>query len=259
MTDSFIAVLDSGIGGISILKPLTNALPEKRFLYFGDNSNAPYGNKCKKELFEITAKNIDYLKQYNIESIVLGCNTLSVNLLDEIKDYAKLPVFGVFPPIDKISSLNEKTLLLATCATADKYKGVKGLDVVGFKNLANEIENKAFSLDEIDFESNLGSISGCFINKKGCYDTIILGCTHYLFIKNKIHDHFCPRKIISGNDFTLKTLINFYSNQKKQVKHLQNGVLFVGNNAKFNEKFFLSSGYGGSNNIKNIKKNGKKF
>ena len=101
MTDSFVAVLDSGIGGISLLKSLARALPEKRFLYFGDNSNAPYGNKTKEELFKLTAQNIDYIKQYNIDALVLGCNTLSVNLIDEIKNYSKLPVFGVFPPIER--------------------------------------------------------------------------------------------------------------------------------------------------------------
>ena len=64
MNDGYIAILDSGIGGVSVLLELIKLLPNERYLYFGDNHNAPYGNKSLSQLLRITEKNIDYIKQY---------------------------------------------------------------------------------------------------------------------------------------------------------------------------------------------------
>ena len=76
MNDGYIAILDSGIGGISVLLELIKLLPNERYLYFGDNHNAPYGNKSLSQLLRITEKNIDYIKQYKIKALIFACNTL---------------------------------------------------------------------------------------------------------------------------------------------------------------------------------------
>ena len=86
MHNGFIALLDSGIGGISVLKELVNRFPNESFLYFGDNLNAPYGNRNKYDMLSLVMKNIDEIKRYPLKAIVLACNTLSVNLIAEIKD-----------------------------------------------------------------------------------------------------------------------------------------------------------------------------
>lgn len=251
MKEEFIAVLDSGIGGISLLKDLIENFPTERFLYFGDNNNAPYGNKNVNRLMQLTMKNIDYIKHYNIKALILGCNTLSVNLYRNIKEYAKVPTFGVFPPVEKCLVDGKKTLLLSTCSTADCYRHYKGLGVVGFENLVKDIENNIENLKFLDFESNLRCSKGKFNGKKGFYDVVILGCTHYLFIKNKIFDHFCPKKIISGNDFTISFLKKHFNNIKTSVKHKQFEPLFIGECADKNKRFYLKSGQ----NISNLQKN----
>ncbi len=242
MIDRFIAVIDSGIGGISLLKMMVKELPHKNYIYLGDTVNAPYGNKSIRNLLEITMRNIDRLKRYELEAIVLGCNTLSVNLIGDIVAYSGVPVFGVFPPIERSMVVGEKTLLLSTCATAKKYSG-QDVDVIGFKNLASDVERHAFSLEKIDLINNIKNSEGKFVNEKGYYDTIILGCTHYSFIKNKIFDHFCPQKILSGESFALDKIVSFFKNQKNVVNHYQNQVLFLGNDKKNIEKFYFLSGY----------------
>lgn len=241
MIDRFIAVIDSGIGGISLLKMLTKELPNKNYIYLGDTVNAPYGNKSVKTLLEISMKNIDALKRYELDAIVLGCNTLSVNLIGDVSAYSGVPVFGVFPPVERAMTAGNKTLLLSTCATAKKYSGCN-IDIIGFKNLASDIERHAFSLDKINLENNIINSEGKFVNKKGYYDTIILGCTHYSFIKNKIYDHFCPQKILNGESFTLEKIVPVFKNQKIVVNHYQNKVLFLGEDKKYIEKFYFSSG-----------------
>lgn len=241
MNNSYIAVLDSGIGGISVLKDLIKVLPGEKFLYFGDNGNAPYGNKTIDELTVISKRNIDLIKRYPVKCLVLGCNTLSVNIIYSIMRYSALPTFGVFPPVERVSK-NKKTLLLSTLRTAKTFTSSDNLHVLGLKNLVYDIENNVGDLTKINIERNLSLSEGFFINKKNYYDTIILGCTHYVFIKNKISDHFCPKNIISGNEYTVKAVLDFLQNNKSLVNNKGFEVKFIGNFAVFNEHFYISSG-----------------
>ncbi len=238
MNNGYIALLDSGIGGISLLFELLKILPNERYLYLGDNLNAPYGNKNISTLRDITLKNIDILKHYRVKALVVACNTLSVNLLDEIQAYSGVKTFGVFPPIESAIMQNNRCLLLATKRTAENYKGIKGLETVGLKDLALDIENNAFNLSAVSIAKSFQSADCKNLNCNGLYDCVILGCTHYFFVKNKIFDHLKPQKIIFGEKFTAQTVYNFLKNQKTLDNFRQNQVFFIGKTAKFNRKFF---------------------
>ena len=106
MNNQSIAVIDSGFGGISVLHKLVEKFPNEHFIYFGDNDNAPYGNLSKTNLLRLVIKSIDFVKGYNVKGIVLACNTLSVNLFMEIKEYSGLPTFCTFPPVEKCKMEN---------------------------------------------------------------------------------------------------------------------------------------------------------
>lgn len=238
MNDGFIAVLDSGVGGISVLKELIKLMPNERYLYFGDNKNAPYGNKEEKELLDITYNNIRRLENYNIKILVIGCNTLSVTILEQIKRFAKVPTFGVFPPVCKALDENDKVLLLSTCRTAKKFIGDARLKVVGLKNLAKDVEEHLDNLALIDLDKHLYNI-------KGRFDAVVLGCTHYIFIKNKIFDYFCPLKIYNGEYFTAEEVYRFIKNNKSLENNKGFSLLFMGESASINERFFIKSGQNG--------------
>ena len=81
-----------------------------------------------------------------------------------------------------------------------------------------------------------------FLDKSGYYDTVILGCTHYEFVKNKIIDHFQPQKLISGNHFTAKAVQKFIKTQKSLVNYKRFETLFVGKFAEINHKFCVFGG-----------------
>lgn len=242
MKEGYVAVLDSGVGGLSVLKELIKVIPNGKFLYFGDNLNAPYGNKSISELKYITIKNLDYIKQYNICALVIGCNTLSLNLLPFISDYINLPTFGVFPPVEKFLVKGEKVLLLSTISSAKKYLPSKNFHVVGLKNLVSDIESNLFDLKNVNIEKNLILSSGKFCDEKGYYDRVILGCTHYEFVKNQILNHFCPRNYGSGAKLTADNLKKYFKKTKSLENHKRFELLFIGENAKFNEKFWVLSG-----------------
>ena len=243
MDKRYIAVLDSGIGGISVLKKLEKAFPLESFLYFGDNKNAPYGNLGKQKLLTLSIHNINILKAYPIKMIVLACNTLSVNIIKEIEDYSNLPVFGIFPPVESCCLSGKKTLLLSTIRTSEKYLSLNNVESIGFFDLASSIEDNLFCLERVNFLScktnSKLDLKNC---KKGQFETIILGCTHFNFIKKQISDHFQPQNIIDGTLNLICKMQQYIKTSKSLVKTKQNQVLFVGENAKLNKEFYVKSG-----------------
>ena len=210
---------------------------------FGDNNNSPYGNRSKKNLLSLAIHNIDILKAYPIKMIVLACNTLSVNLINEIKEYANLPVFGVFPPVEKCLLTKKKTLLLSTVKTSQNYKSNEMFESVGFFDLANEIEKNLFNIEKVNFlksktNSNL-DLSKC---KKGEFENVIIGCTHYNFIRNQILNHFQPQNLLDGTANLIGQMQKIIQSPKSLVKIKQKQTLFIGENAKINKIFYLKGG-----------------
>ena len=81
MSSGYIAVLDSGIGGFSVLEELLKVMPNENYLYFGDGKNAPYGNKTTFQLTEVVMQNIFKIMPLGIKGIVFGCNTISTTFM----------------------------------------------------------------------------------------------------------------------------------------------------------------------------------
>ncbi|MDO4623707.1 MAG: glutamate racemase, partial [Eubacteriales bacterium] len=73
--EGYIGVFDSGVGGISVLKELIKELPEENFLYFGDSANAPYGEKTKDQVIDLSMHIADYMAENGCKAIVIACNT----------------------------------------------------------------------------------------------------------------------------------------------------------------------------------------
>ena len=70
-----IGVLDSGLGGISVLRELVKLMPGEAFLYYGDSANAPYGTRTPEEVIDLTKKDVDFLLERGAKAIVVACNT----------------------------------------------------------------------------------------------------------------------------------------------------------------------------------------
>lgn len=229
-----IGILDSGIGGLSVLSELDKTLNEYRLIYLGDNKNAPYGNKSVRQLYSLTIPNLILLKNYNIDVLVLGCNTLSVNLLTQISDYVNVKTFGVFPPVELFQIRKEKTLLLSTISTSKKFQGIENVFSFGLVNLAKDIEDNAFNLNSLNLSPHFALLN----DRKTTFDNVILGCTHYNLIKNKIFDHLKPKKVLSGVEFTKKIILGYLKIDKSSLNKRGNEVLFIGENSLFNKKIY---------------------
>lgn len=228
MKKGYIAVMDSGIGGLTVLKRLYESLPNENFVYVGDNDNVPYGEKSDRELTTCAIRILtEIISTFPVKCIVIGCNTLSMTILSKLKLIVEVPLFGVFPPV--VLDDSDKTLLISTKRTAEEYKKYNfPIQIAAVKDLATEIEKNVFNLSEIDLKKFLPY-------KKGLFDTVILGCTHYDFIKNKINDHLKPQKILCGQDYTVDLVKKYCKDNKSLDFNLLNRIFFYGRFAKKNK------------------------
>lgn len=234
MNSGYIAILDSGIGGFAVLAEAARLLRGERFLYFGDNKNAPYGSKTKWELYSLLRKNLDAVFKYNVKVVIVGCNTLSVSVLPIVAPTLKIPVFGVYPPVGKSRG---KTFLFATPVTCSYY-GKENLTLFPLPDLATDIEKHKTDLSAVDIKKHLGAFAECSPDARP--DTVILGCTHYFFVKKQFIDHFCPRKIVSGERETAKALAKFIRTNGLKAKNQKFTVDFIGENSEENFEFYNS-------------------
>ena len=174
MNNEYVLIYDSGIGGLSILNALDNKMQGAKFIYFGDNDNAPYGNVNEKRLLSMVLNNILSVP-YKIGLIVLACNTLSVSIRKDLQDATGIETFGVFPCVEKEVIKANKTLLLGTPLTVSKIKDYNGLVKIGLGELAIDIERKIFNLDKLNLSNHFNDTSNYSINyiKNQKFDVVL--------------------------------------------------------------------------------------
>lgn len=200
-----IAVLDSGIGGLSTLEEIKKLLPNENFIYLKDNKNIPYGDKKDKELLKITINNIERLIKSKVKMVVIACNTVTTKYLDILKDKYKDIIFiGTEPAIKLACNKKYKNILcLVTTLTATSeklYKLIKEnekanqhITILPCPTLAETIEEQDQNKIKIVAYSTLSDY------KDYNYDAVILGCTHYCHIKDIIQKIFSSSALIDNN------------------------------------------------------------
>ena len=108
MSNRPIAVFDSGVGSLSIIKELKAEIPTEDLIYFADRENFPYGTKSPEQLNEIMIKSIKSLEPYSPKLIIMASNTPSVQVLENIRECTSIPIMGVKPPLAEASQINKK-------------------------------------------------------------------------------------------------------------------------------------------------------
>lgn len=213
-----IGVFDSGFGGVSVLRDAIKLFPNESYIYYSDNGNAPYGEREEDDITSLSLTCAKYLKSRGVKAIVVACNTATTVCLPALAQACGVPTIGIHPAIEVASGVtgNGKIAVMATLATtrAERYQQliqaspcasrIISIPCVG---LAARIEQGIFGDDEFD-----DLLSSYYYSLQDVqFDTIVLGCTHYNFIKGAIkkyankHLHG-PCTLISTNDATLNEL-----------------------------------------------------
>lgn len=190
-----IAVFDSGMGGISVLKEMVRLMPEEDFVYFGDSKNAPYGTKTLEQVRSLTLSNIAYLlKEQHAKAIAVACNTATsaaVRVLREL--YPEVPLVGVEPAVKPAvrSMEHPRVLVMATPYTVNGekfhdlqrlYEEESTIYPLACAGLMEFVENGVLYGEEL--EDFLHGLMDPYLEKG--IDCIVLGCTHYPFVRDTI-------------------------------------------------------------------------
>lgn len=228
-----IGVFDSGYGGLTILKEIRKALPEYDFIYLGDNARTPYGTRSFEVVYEFTLQAVIRLFELGCPLVILACNTASAKALRSIQQN-DLPyldksrrVLGVIRPTAESIGEATKTRhvgILATSGTirSESYpmeikKLFPDIKVTGVAcpMWVPLVENKEFDSEGADFFVKKYIYE--LLNKDNEIDTIVLGCTHYPLLIDKIKK-YTPESIniITQGEYVARSLKN-YLNRHKEI------------------------------------------
>jgi glutamate racemase len=221
-----IGVFDSGYGGLTVLKEIIHKLPSYDYIYLGDNARAPYGNRSFETVYHYTLESVQWFFEQGCTLVILACNTASAKALRTIqqKDLPAMApgkrVLGVIRPTTEIIGTYSQTRsvgILATHGTvaSDSYpieieKFFPGIKVYQeactmWVSLVENNEHRSHGADYF-VKKNIHSI----FEKGEDIDVILLACTHYPLLKEKIEEHLpIGVKLISQGEIVAESLQDY--------------------------------------------------
>lgn len=189
-----IAVFDSGVGGISVLAELAALMPQESFLYYGDSANAPYGSRTAAEVCAFTDAHIGDLIRRGAKAVVIACNTATGAAISYLRQkYAGIPIIGIEPAIKPAAEAfpGGRVMVLATpvTLTSEKFRAL-------MEKHAKTAEIVPVPCPHLAWLVEAGILSGStltdYLNevmlpyRDRPADAVVLGCTHYPFIRDTV-------------------------------------------------------------------------
>ncbi|KAA6231310.1 glutamate racemase [Campylobacter sp. LR264d] len=217
-----IGVFDSGVGGLSVLKSLYEARLFDEIIYYGDTARVPYGVKDKDTIIKFCLEALEFFNKFNIEMLIIACNTASAYALKALQDRANFSVYGVidagvWATKKVISDKNKEILVIATKATINSKEYQKRLKKEGFNNVKALATGLFVPMVEDGIFSGelLQSAFNYYFKDIKSPDALILACTHFPLLSKSLQEYFGKktRLIHSGEAIVefLKTHNNLQS------------------------------------------------
>jgi glutamate racemase len=215
-----IGVFDSGIGGLSIFRALDALLPFENFVYVADSAHAPYGERNPGHVLERSHAIARYLvTQHRIKLLVIACNTATAAAIGELRQtYPDLPIVGVEPALKPaaLQSQTRRVGVLATRGTLEspKFKALAASLPLDIELLTQACDGLADAIERADspqvealIQQALASL-GAFGNNSGQIDQLVLGCTHYPFVSDRLRSQLpeSVQMLESGEPVARQTL-----------------------------------------------------
>ena len=214
-------VFDSGIGGLTVLKSLFEHNLFEEIVYYGDTARVPYGSKDKNTIIRYAIEAVEFFKNFDLDIIVVACNSVSAYALEEMQEVSAIPVVGVVEAgvvatANKVADKGSEILVIGTQATIGSKAYEKGLMALGFHSLIAKATPLFVPIvEEGIFRGEvLEATLKHYFQKIDPPEAIILGCTHFPLISDAIASYFKnkPTMVHSGEaivellerNFTLK-------------------------------------------------------
>jgi glutamate racemase len=213
--EGYVGAFDSGVGGISVLKAMVRELPHEKFIYFGDSAHAPYGDKPDGKVRELASNVVEHLLSEGVKAVVIACNTATSAAKETIRAaHPEVPILGVEPALKPALEANipGDILVLATRMTLrrDSFKNLEQtyewmsddrIIHVPCSGLADLVETGDF--DGSEMRNYLEDQLGVYRGKVG---SVVLGCTHYPFVREQIRRVVGDVPFFDGGEGTARHL-----------------------------------------------------
>ncbi|WP_067727251.1 glutamate racemase [Oceanobacillus damuensis] len=214
--DRAIGVIDSGVGGLTVVHELMRQLPKEKLIYLGDTARCPYGPRTKEEVQRFTWEMVEFLLTKDIKMLVIACNTATAFTLEELKEKLDIPVIGVIHPGARAAIKFTKNNQVGIIGTEGTVRS--GAYTNALKKIKTDIHVSALACPLFVPIVEKGILSGAqakeVVSKSLSplktdreMDTLILGCTHYPLLKDTIQevmgDHVT---IISSSEETAREI-----------------------------------------------------
>lgn len=242
-----IGFLDSGVGGLTVVRQLFRQLPSEEVVYIGDTKRMPYGPRPAEEILAYTWEMVNFLMSKNVKMICFACNTATAIALDEIRNELGIPVIGVILPGASAAIQKTKTGHIGIIGTQATVNSDSYRKAVHFKSPDVEVISQTCSpfvplVESGDFDNQ----SAYEIVKKelelfvGKVDTLILGCTHYPLLAQHIQKVMGPEvKLVDSGAETVRdisVLLNYFKlNRKAGLMSSNNQFYTTGSALHFKE------------------------
>ncbi|MDI9347156.1 MAG: glutamate racemase [Methylacidiphilales bacterium] len=221
-----VGVFDSGIGGLSVVQYLLSGEDSLHIEYYADSKHIPYGDKSPEFIKDRSEKICSFLYSKHVECIIVACNTATAIAIDSLRNRFKLRFIGIEPGI-KPALKKTKTNAIAILATHNTIRSARFKKLIDENNaeqkynfylragngLVEQVEK--FQLDDLQLLH--GHLDSCLINN---VDTLVLGCTHYSYLKNEINNYLHSNgkkiSIIDSSEAVGRHAIGLLSNYPHQ-------------------------------------------
>jgi len=221
-----IGIFDSGVGGLTVAKSILNSKLFDEIIYYGDTARVPYGTKDKNTIISYSLEALEFFKNFDLDMIIIACNSVSAYALNELRENTNIPVIGVIEAgilalEDIVEDKNSNILVLGTTATISSNLYQIGLQNKGYCNIVSKATPLFVPLVEE------GIFNGAILKETMKYyfhdikdiDVVILGCTHFPLIEDEISDYLNGVKTIHSGDAIVKFLKKQYN--LKQIEQNQ--------------------------------------
>jgi len=206
-----IGIFDSGVGGLTVLKEIKKIIPTSSVIYYGDNGNAPYGDRPEEEIKNLCLKIGKFLYEEGVDVIVIACNTGTAASLNAIREAFPIPIIGVIEPGVRAALKTTENKNIGVILTPASAK------MNAYKKVFDKIAPKDYTLMERGCKLMCPIVEGNWEIEYGTYitdeliklyidgipsnvDTLILGCTHYPIMIDTISKYFTKNIVNPANE-----------------------------------------------------------
>lgn len=191
-----IGVMDSGVGGLTVLKEITKILPNESYIFIGDQANLPYGQKSSETVRKLTKRIADYMVEQDVKMFVIACNTATAAAYEYLKEILPIPVIGVIEPGAEMAAKASKSGQIGVIATNGTVRSGDYERLIKAKNPQANVSSLGCPefvtmVEEglagtVDAQVAVNNRLAWFMDKP--IDTLVMGCTHFPVLQHEIQN-----------------------------------------------------------------------